>query len=342
MPGETAEIVCCGHVCLDLIIEMPGGAMPDPGELLEVGPAVPAAGGSVSNTGLALHRMGLGVRLVGCIGDDAFGRQVRVLFDAAGAGLGDRLQTLPGEPTSYTVVIDSPGSDRRFFHCPGANGRFTDQHIPEDALAGTRLLHFGYPPAMRAVCKDGGAPLVRIMERARAAGLMTSLDMCGVAANSWASRIDWPRLLRRVLPLVDVFLPSTDELRAMLPTADDPGAAALAMGPKAVVVKDGVRGLDIRTTASADRLVAGWADRRLQASTFLVDVAGTTGAGDVTIAGFLAGLIRGAPLSHAADLACAAGAHCVTRADATSGVPSLSQLESYLASHPSRRTKGTP
>ena len=336
MAERPVEIVCCGHVCLDVIPRMLTADLPPPGGLSQVGPADVSTGGSVSNTGLALHTMGLGVRLVGLVGDDLFGGEVRRRFDAAGEGLSRFLQNVPGGATSYTVVVSPPGGDRRFLHCPGLNDRFTDADVPDEALAGARLMHFGYPPAMRAMCEDDGGPLVRLLTRARDAGLLTSLDLCGVDTGGWPGRVDWPALLSRVLPLVDVFLPSADELAATLPgrTVED----VLAMGCRAVVVKDGERGLTIRTDARAERFGRGWADRSLRAGTYVVEVAGTTGAGDTTIAGFLAGLVRGESLETAADLACAAGAYCVRAADATSGLRGLPDLRDFVASDPPRRT----
>ncbi len=308
------------------------GELPAAGALAEVGPATIATGGSVSNTGLALHKLGVTTRLVTSVGDDAFGRELQRLYDHTGVDAS--LAIRPGA-TSYTVVLSPPGDDRRFLHCPGTNAAFTDADVPDAAFDDARLLHFGYPPVMRAMCDDHGSPLVRLFERARRHGLLTSLDLCGVDPGGWAGRIDWDRLLRNVLPHVDVFLPSRDELRQMTDADDE---TVLALGCRVLVVKDGERGLAIRTAPEADSIVAGWGGRILRASTFEVEVIGTTGAGDTTIAGFLAGLVAGEPLDVAADLACAAGARCVGSADATSGLCTLAELRAFLAGNPPRRS----
>ncbi len=49
-------------------------------------------------------------------------------------------------------------------------------------------------------------------------------------------------------------------------------------------------------------------------------VAGTTGAGDATIAGFLASISRGGSAEEALTMAVAVGACCVEEPDATSGI----------------------
>ena len=330
----AAEVVCCGHVCVDLIPAMRGGRLPEPGELLEVGGLHVAAGGSVSNTGLALHKLGVAVRLIGQAGDDALGREARRLYDAAGPGLAAGLRIVSGGATSYTVVLEPRGTDRRFLHCPGVNERFTDAGVPDDLLTGAKLLHLGYPPLLPAMCVDDGEPLVRLFRRARAAGLRTSLDMSGVDPSSAAGAVDWGALLRRVLPWVDVFLPSVDELAAMTSAGPD---ELLRWGAGVLVVKDGERGLTIHSRddfAGPDR---SWRGRTLRAGTYEVEVRGTTGAGDVTIAGFLAGLIRGETLDVAADLACAAGAHCVMAPDAIGGLVDLDGLRRFIRSDPPRR-----
>lgn len=337
MPTEPIPpIVCCGHVCLDVIPRLDAAVLPPPGGLVQAGEAEMWAGGSVSNTGLALHRMGLPVRLVGRVGDDMFGREVKRCFAAQGAGLDAYLQVAEDEPTSYTVVISPAGEDRRFLHCPGVNDTFTDVHVAQSALQGAKHLHFGYPPLMRDACRDHGEPIRQLFERARQAGLTTSLDTAGVDPNSWAGRVDWERLLRHVLPHVDLFLPSRDELDAMLPNLRR-DRDLLNFGCGGAVVKDGVHGLHVFTTPDAENLPPGWVGADLSAATFEVEVVGTTGAGDVTIAGFLAGFVLSQTPSEASDLACAAGAFGVQAHDAVSRVPALEELHAFVARAPPRR-----
>jgi sugar/nucleoside kinase (ribokinase family) len=104
----------------------------------------------------------------------------------------------------------------------------------------------------------------------------------------------------------------------------------IEMGAGVVGFKMGEMGMMVKT-AGAARL--GWltrlgldpvayADQRVAHPAFVVDVVGTTGAGDSAYAGFLAALIRGLDLSAAVRCACAVGACNVEAADATSGVRS--------------------
>ena len=68
-------IIAAGHICLDVIPTFPEKSMDElnllrPGSLNIVGPSVISTGGSVSNTGLALHRLGFPVKLIGRVGKD--------------------------------------------------------------------------------------------------------------------------------------------------------------------------------------------------------------------------------------------------------------------------------
>lgn len=352
--NRQVEIVAAGHVCLDVIPQFLSNQLPPPGALAEVGPVTVSTGGSVSNTGIALHRLGLGVRLVGRVGDDAFGREVRRLYDTAGPGLSGGLETADDAPTSYTVVVSPVGEDRRFLHCPGANATFRAAHVPDTAFAGAKLFHFGYPPIMKAICGGGGYELRALFDRARSAGLATSLDMCGIDPASWAGEVDWPALFANVLPAIDFFLPSLDETLVALGRTEPPETAApevlqavaeqlLAFGTAVAGLKMGERGVYLRISADSSRLraagldAATWTGRELWAPTFEREVVGTTGAGDTTIAGFLAAVVRGEKPERALDIACAAGAACVTRPDAVSGVCTLDEIDRFLAERPRRR-----
>jgi sugar/nucleoside kinase (ribokinase family) len=334
------EVVVAGHVCLDVIPRLDGPASLEPGALVEVGRAELSTGGAVANTGLALHRLGVGVRLVGRVGDDLFGGAVLGALRAVHPDLASGMVVAAGEATSYSVVVSPPDVDRSFLHCPGANDGFTSDDVSDAALAGARVLHFGYPPLMRSMFADGGAELRRLLERAAGAGAVTSLDLAMPDPRSEAGRVDWPALLAATLPHVDVVAPSIGELLRVL--GDDPSAAVelallrrlaerlLGMGATVVAIKLGDQGLYLRTARDVGLLGldrGAWADREVLSPCFApARVAGTTGSGDATIAGLLAALLRGEDPVAAATSATAVGACSVEAPDATGGIPRWPQV----------------
>ena len=80
-----------------------------------------------------------------------------------------------------------------------------------------------------------------------------------------------------------------------------------------------------------------WTDRELWSPCFRVDVVGTNGSGDSTIAGFLAALLRDLPADEAATMAVAVGACNVEAADTVSGVRTWDETRSAIAAGWPRR-----
>jgi len=346
MPTVAPKIVVAGHICLDIIPTFASdtsasneGGQIEPGRLYLMGPAVCATGGAVSNTGLALHQLGVPTKLIGKVGNDLFGGEVLNILRRYGSTLADGMVVAEGESTSYSVVISPPDVDRSFLHSPGANDTFRAEDVEATALTGARLLHFGYPPIMQEFYTDGGEQMSQLFQRTKSQGLLTSLDMAMPDPNSAAGRTDWIAWLEKVLPSVDIFLPSIDEMLLMLRRdLDQPVDAALlheladqllAMGAGVVVLKLGDQGLYLKS-GPTDRLPESWQNRELQTPCFQVDVVGTTGAGDCTIAGFLAALVEDASPEEALVDAAAVGAYSVEVADATSGIRPMSEVRARI------------
>lgn len=348
------EVVVAGHICLDVIPTFPpeGARAVQPGTLVRVGPARFAPGGAVANVGIALSRLGCPPHLVGKIGDDGFGATLLSLLRTQDAQLASGMRVVPGETTSYSVVINPPGIDRTFLHCPGANDTFSAADLATLDWSGVRLLHFGYPPLMARIAADDGAELASLLIDAHQHGVTTLLDMAWPDPASPLGQIDWAALLRRCLPHVDCFMPSVEELRFMLggPTAETSWNVAhldalaeqcLDLGAALVAIKLGDQGLYLRATADVARLrTAGaalapvasqWCGRHLWAPCFAASVAGTTGAGDATIAGFILGLLAGDDPATTLTSAVAVGACSVEATDASSGIPPWDHVQTRIA-----------
>ena len=359
-PIHDRVVVVAGHICLDLIPRFEstdGTAALRPGELVNVGEAILATGGPVSNTGLALHRLGVPTRLVAKVGDDAFGHEVQRLLRGHAPDLADGIRVDAKAATSYTVVISPPGVDRLFLHHPGANQTFGPEDASDAVMAGASMLHFGYPPLMRRFFAEGPGPMVELYERAHAQGLATSLDACGIDPTSEAGGADWRVWLTQVMPHTDLFSPSLDELRVMLghgpvePAVDiDLVTAAadelLGMGVAIVAIKLGEHGLLLRAADNPQRLqrlahlidMDRWAGACLYVPCFDVEVAGTTGAGDSTIAGLLTAVTLGQTPDEAIRAAVAVGACSVETVEAVTGIRPWAQVAARLAEGWPRRS----
>ena len=353
------EAIVAGHICLDIIPRFTTDAGLDltaylsPGRLSEVGPVALSTGGAVSNTGLNLSRLGINTRLMGKTGDDLFGQAILDIVRSYGSELAEGMIVVPQETSSYTVVINPPHIDRIFLHCAGANHTFGADDVRYDVLAKARLFHFGYPPLLGRMYAHSGQEMIDMFRRAKETGVTTSLDMTMPDPAGPSGQVDWENIMRGCMPYVDLFLPSAEEWLFMVDrTRFDElsttvgaggmldalrvsqvrslGQTALDMGCKIVVLKLGERGIYMRTAENLSEMgraspadMATWRSRELWRPCFIPDhLVGTTGAGDATIAGFLAALLRGSSPERALTIAAGVGACNVEAADALSGVRS--------------------
>lgn len=368
MNQQPKKILAAGHICIDVTPVFPHAHLSfaealSPGKLTHVDAADIHTGGSVANTGLALKLLGADVQLAGKVGDDPFGAMIADRLSKYGAQ--DGLLVDKSGSTSYSIVIAPPGVDRIFLHHPGVNDTFISRDIPESMLEAADHLHFGYPPLMSRMVADNGEELLSLFRRAKLLGLSTSLDMAAIDPASPAGQLDWRAILSRVLPYVDFFVPSIEELCFMLdrpryqqwlqrageneitrildpetdiaPLAED----CIALGAKAVLLKCGAPGMYLRT-ADADALAsvgsragidpALWASQRFFQRSFKpAKVLSGTGAGDTSIAAFLLAMLQGNTPLECVQLAAATGACCVEAYDALSGLKPLEELRERIA-----------
>jgi sugar/nucleoside kinase (ribokinase family) len=367
--SEDYNAVVAGHICLDVIPHLTGRAQERldllfiPGSLIEVGPMTFSTGGPVSNTGLALYKLGIPTQLMGKVGDDVFGRAIKQIVGSYSPLLADGMVVDRTVSTSYTVVIKPAGLERILLHCPGANDTFSAADIRYDVVSEARLFHFGYPPLMKLMFSDHEGQLSEIFRRVKESGVTTSLDMALPDPSSAAGRADWVAVLKATLPYVDIFLPGIEEILYMLrretynqlyrmmgrpnflplitpELLSDVSQELLDMGVKIVALKLGERGLYLRTASQPVLETLGralpsnpgiWADKELWAPCFKVEVVSAAGAGDATIAGFLSALLRTMPPGAAMTMAMAVGACNMEAVDTLSGIRSWEETRQRIA-----------
>ena len=350
------KVICAGHICLDITPVFDArrrfsdiSALLEPGRLIYMNGVSVHTGGSVANTGLAMKLLGNDVRLMGKVGNDAFGSIVRSILSDYGTG---GLLVEEQATTSYSVVLAVPGVDRIFLHDPGANDSFTSADIPWDEIGDTALFHFGYPPLMRKLYLNQGEELQNLFRRVKDLGTATSMDLAAVDSQSAAGQADWQTILAGTLPFVDFFVPSFEELCWMLDRKTwerlsargtdmtdslDLRAVALplaekciSMGCAVVLIKCGTSGM-VYQTADTERLLqvgqrlgldaSLWSSRQGVQPCFEADtVRSGTGAGDVSIAAFLTAVLKGETPARCTELAAAEGAASVSSYDALGGI----------------------
>jgi len=355
--NKKYDVTVAGNICLDIIPEIPETGIDTisklfkPGKLVQVNSAKVSTGGPVSNTGIAMKKMKLNVAFMSRIGKDEFGELL--IKRLAKNGEINGFTICEGERTSYTIAIAPPGIDRFYLHDPGTNDYFSSMDLDEKIISQSRIFHFGYPNLISSCYRNDGAELVRILKMARSAGAITSLDMSLPAPESAAGKINWKKFLKKILPFVDIFMPSIEEAFFMIDPekyyqvktiaasndiidfiepADYSQLAeiCLQLGSNIVALKTGHRGIYLRTKnlkkdfATSENIrinTQNWSNRELWCPAYYIEkIASATGSGDSAIAGFFAAMLKGKLVEETLKYANCLGFQNLHELDAISGV----------------------
>ncbi len=368
MAVERKRIVVAGEVCADLTPVFPDEnadfyELLQPGKLVNATGLMMSAGGAVSNTGLGLSRLGADVHLIMKTGKDFLGEFLEE--EMKKYPVTSSILKTDQRETAYSVVIAIAGYDRVFLHDTGSSDLLSWEEMDYDLIREACIFHFGYPPALRMFYLNDGNDLIQMYRKIKEMGTATSLDMSLPSPQSEAGRVNWRKVITEVIPYVDIFLPSIEELSyamdrngfqkinrmamqqkksfaevVSLDYATELADELIQIGGKIVLVKCGSQGMILKT-ADRERLLNvggglgenldGWTCQEIYIPCFEPDcVRSGTGAGDISIAAFLLALQRNYPIRRCVELAAAAGAVCVSTYDALSGIPSLEILNQRI------------
>jgi sugar/nucleoside kinase (ribokinase family) len=271
-------------------------------------------GGCAANVGVNVAKQGIGVSVVGKVGDDYWGRFVREDLEARGVSTA-RVRVSETQQTSQTMILLCKGQDRRFVHTFGANRELRAGDIDAASLDGARVLYLGGYLVMPGMVP---AELAALFQEAQARGIRTVLDVVVPTGFRYSGDLE------SVLPYTDVFMPNDDEGEILTGEMDPVRQARRLqeLGAKTVVVTMGGEGLLFTD-----------GDRIHRADHFPSDVVDQTGAGDAFCAGFIAGMVRGLDLEGCVAYGSALGASCVRSIGCYQGVFSRGQAEEFLAAN---------
>ncbi len=294
------NIICLGILVADFIastIEK----FPELGKLELVNNTGVFTGGCATNTSIALAKLGMDVGVIGKVGDDILGQYViselkKNKVGTKGVSISDKKET------STTIVLVDTEGERTFIHNTGANGDLTLKDIDLESLKASSIIHVaGYfllPGFEGEDCKQ-------FLKKVKKMGLTTTVD------TAWDAQKRWLKLIQGSLPYIDYFLPSYEEA-LMLSGEKEPRKICdffLEKGVGTVGLKMGKEGCLIKNKRE-----------EIYCPPYQVKVVDTTGAGDAWVAGFLAGLYKGWPLTKVGKFANAVGASCVRSTGASSGI----------------------
>ncbi len=174
------KIAVAGHLCLDLhpdLKSLPANALITPGKVFEIGNLGIGTGGSVSNTGISLFKLGVDTQLLTCVGDDMVSQMILESIAAHHPILIENIKILENQHGSYTMVFSPENQDRTLIHYPGTNENFGIEHIDFELLNETAIFHLGYPPLLPRLVDEDGFELELLYSKVKESGVVTSLDL---------------------------------------------------------------------------------------------------------------------------------------------------------------------
>jgi ribokinase len=302
-----AKVVVIGSLNMDLVTRAP--RLPRGGETLIGESFATVSGGKGANQAVAAARLGAQVSMVGCVGSDAYGEQLR------GALLAEQIDcqavSTVDDSSGVALIVVDDNSQNAIVIVAGANGALTPEVIDRfDAVlqaADVIICQLEVPDAT----------VGHALKRGRELGKTVILNP---APASRPLPADW-------YAAIDYLIPNESEASALsglpvdsLSTAETAATRLIAMGAGKVIITLGSQGSLFADGQRFEHFPAA-----------KVKAVDTTAAGDTFVGGFAAALAAGKSEADAIRFGQVAAALSVTRAGAQPSIPTLSDVQAFKA-----------
>jgi ribokinase len=300
-------VIVFGSINMDLVVRTP--RLPASAETITGHEFFTAPGGKGANQAVAVARLGVPTKMVGRVGGDAFGQELRQNLTRAGVDISP-VFTDTAVSSGVAVIAVDDNAQNNIIIVPGANGRVGPDDIDrlEAHLIGAKVILLQLEIPLEAV--------VAVARLARQKGITVVLDP--------APALELPAEL---YTLVDIITPNEVEAGQLVGVAvknqEDAVRAAkmlLSLGVKTVIVKMGVLGVVYVEAEGEPTFVPA----------FEVNAVDTVAAGDAFNGGLAAALVEGHALPLAMRWGVAAGALSATKMGAQPSMPTRSEFEAFL------------
>ncbi|MHC8400247.1 ribokinase [Pseudomonas sp. MDT1-17] len=302
-----AKVVVIGSLNMDLVTRAP--RLPRGGETLIGESFATVSGGKGANQAVAAARLGAQVSMVGCVGSDAYGEELR------GALLAEQIDcqavSTVDDSSGVALIVVDDNSQNAIVIVAGANGALTPAVIDRfDAVlqaANVIICQLEVPDAT----------VGHALKRGRELGKTVILNP---APASRPLPADW-------YASIDYLVPNESEASALsglpvdsLASAETAATRLIAMGADKVIITLGAQGSLFANGKSFEHFPAP-----------KVRAVDTTAAGDTFVGGFAAALAAGKSEAEAIRFGQVAAALSVTRAGAQPSIPTLSDVQAFKA-----------
>jgi ribokinase len=291
-----ARVVVVGSINMDMVVTT--DTFPRLGETLFGTHFSTHPGGKGANQAVTAARLGAEVTMIGCVGADAFGGEMKATLAREGV---DIAHVSTGREATGIASITLSGGDNAIIVVPGANHALSPEDIDRASAA------IAQADVVLAQLEVPYATVLHAARRAREHGKPFFLNPAPAV-----------ELSGELLELTTLLTPNEHELATALQTPEGAWAEVIARSPVRIAM---THGKDGAYYADADGVL-------VHQPGFTVEAVDTTGAGD-TFNGALAAFWH-LGIGEAVRRANAAGALSVTRAGAQGGMPTLAELEAFL------------
>ncbi|MDN5004954.1 ribokinase [Bradyrhizobium sp. GCM10027634] len=264
-------------------------------------------GGKGANQAVAASRLGANTTLIGRLGKDAFGAELRAFLGAQGVDLSSVREA---DTHSGTAIITVAASDNTIVVIPGSNALVSADDVAAAPLAkgDVAVSQFEIPlPTIAA-----------FFSRARDAGATTLLNPAPAQKMS-----------AELLALVDILVLNETELGFLAGvelTESDEAAKIIAVARKLQARADQI----ICITLGKRGVLALAGNEEFAVPGRVVKAVDTTGAGDCFVGALASQLADGAPLRTALAFANAAASISVQRMGAGPSMPTAAEVAAVL------------
>jgi ribokinase len=302
-----AKVVVIGSLNMDLVTRAP--RLPRGGETLIGESFATVSGGKGANQAVAAARLGAQVSMVGCVGSDAYGEELR------GALLAEQIDcqavSTVDDSSGVALIVVDDNSQNAIVIVAGANGALTAEVIDRfDAVlrvADVIICQLEIPDAT----------VGHALRRGRELGKTVILNP---APASRPLPADW-------YASIDYLIPNESEASALsglpvdsLASAETAAARLISLGAGKVIITLGAQGSLFANGKGFEHFPAP-----------KVKAVDTTAAGDTFVGGFAAALAAGKSEADAIRFGQVAAALSVTRAGAQPSIPTLSDVQAFKA-----------
>ena len=302
------RVLIIGSSNMDLALNV--YKVPEAGEtVMDDGGVAYTPGGKGANAAVAFSRLGANLVFATRLGVDAHGRQLYNYYKEDGIDT-SFIKVDRDFPTGFSVVMKEGNGQNRIIVYPGANIHISAENMVEAFSSVPDALFLGFEIGF-----DAALTAARI-----AASRKVPIFIDAAPADK--------RFPLESLPFVEIFSPNeteTFEFTGVMPNgADSSLKAALILykrvNCKYVVIKQGERGASIYDGKKFDMIPAERVEK----------VVDTTAAGDTFTAAMTLRYLECGDIKEAVRYAVSAAAITVSRAGASSSVPTKEEVERFI------------